>query len=59
MVNKQPGLALLVLFSVSFFFILAYDFAVLQGVQAFLELEDRFRANKDHLAHANVLATKY
>ncbi len=24
-----------------------------------MELEDRFRANKDHLAHANVLATKY
>jgi hypothetical protein len=32
---------------------------VLQGVQASLELEDRFRTNKDHLAHANVLATKY
>ena len=38
---------------------MAYDFAVLQGVQASLELEDRFRANKDHLAHANVLVTKY
>ncbi len=38
---------------------MAYDFAVLQGVQASLELEDRFRANKDHLAHANVLAAKY
>ena len=32
---------------------------MLQGVQASLELEDRFRTNKDHLAHANVLATKY
>jgi hypothetical protein len=32
---------------------------VLQGVQASLELEDRFRTNKDHLAHANALATKY
>uniref|UniRef100_A0A2N9IY35 Uncharacterized protein n=1 Tax=Fagus sylvatica TaxID=28930 RepID=A0A2N9IY35_FAGSY len=29
------------------------------GVQASLELEDRFRTNKDHLAHANVLAAKY
>jgi chromosome segregation ATPase len=38
---------------------LTYDFAVLQGVQASLELEDQFRANKDHLAHTNVLATKY
>ena len=35
------------------------DFAVLQGVQASLELEERFRADKDHLAHANTLATKY
>jgi hypothetical protein len=42
-----------------FFFIPAFNFAVLQGVQASLELEDRFRTNKDHLAHANVLATKY
>uniref|UniRef100_A0A2N9IQQ1 Uncharacterized protein n=1 Tax=Fagus sylvatica TaxID=28930 RepID=A0A2N9IQQ1_FAGSY len=32
---------------------------LLIGVQASLELEDRFRTNKDHLAHANVLATKY
>jgi hypothetical protein len=32
---------------------------VLQGVQASLELEDRFRTNKEHLAHANVLAIKY
>ena len=32
---------------------------MLQGVQASLELEGRFRTNKDHLAHANVLATKY
>uniref|UniRef100_A0A2N9GU50 Uncharacterized protein n=1 Tax=Fagus sylvatica TaxID=28930 RepID=A0A2N9GU50_FAGSY len=32
---------------------------LLMGVQASLELEDRFRTNKDHLAHANVLATKY
>ena len=32
---------------------------MLQGVQASLELEDRFRTNKDHLAHANVLAIKY
>ena len=32
---------------------------MLQGVQASLELEDRFRTNKDHLVHANVLATKY
>uniref|UniRef100_A0A2N9FHG6 Transposase (putative) gypsy type domain-containing protein n=1 Tax=Fagus sylvatica TaxID=28930 RepID=A0A2N9FHG6_FAGSY len=32
---------------------------LLMGVQASLELEDRFRANKDHLAHANVLAAKY
>uniref|UniRef100_A0A2N9H1Q6 Uncharacterized protein n=1 Tax=Fagus sylvatica TaxID=28930 RepID=A0A2N9H1Q6_FAGSY len=31
----------------------------LRRVQASLELEDRFRTNKDHLAHANVLATKY
>ena len=38
---------------------MAYDFVVLQGVQVSLELEDRFRANKDHLAHANVLAAKY
>ena len=38
---------------------MAYDFAVLQGVQASLELEDRFQANKDHLTYANVLATKY
>ena len=38
---------------------MAYDFAVLQGVQASLELEDQFQANKDHLAHANVLAAKY
>uniref|UniRef100_A0A2N9FJI8 Uncharacterized protein n=1 Tax=Fagus sylvatica TaxID=28930 RepID=A0A2N9FJI8_FAGSY len=32
---------------------------LLMGVQASLELEDRFRTNKEHLAHANVLATKY
>uniref|UniRef100_A0A2N9FLH4 Uncharacterized protein n=1 Tax=Fagus sylvatica TaxID=28930 RepID=A0A2N9FLH4_FAGSY len=32
---------------------------LLMGVQASLELEDRFRTNKDHLAHANVLAIKY
>ncbi len=38
---------------------MADDVVVLQGVQASLELEDRFRTNKDHLAHANVLATKY
>jgi hypothetical protein len=38
---------------------LADDFAVLQGVQASLELEDRFRTGKDYLAHANVLASKY
>ena len=35
------------------------DFAVLQGIQASLELEDRFWTGKDQLAHANVLATKY
>uniref|UniRef100_A0A2N9GWI1 Uncharacterized protein n=1 Tax=Fagus sylvatica TaxID=28930 RepID=A0A2N9GWI1_FAGSY len=29
-----------------------------EGSKLSLELEDRFRANKDHLAHANVLATK-
>ena len=39
--------------------VLANDFAVLQGVQASLESEDRFWTSKDHLAHANVLATKY
>ena len=38
---------------------MAYVFAVLQGVQASLELEDQFRATKDHLAHVNVLTTKY
>jgi biopolymer transport protein ExbB/TolQ len=38
---------------------LANTFAVLQGVQASLELEDRFRANKEHLTHANSLATRY
>uniref|UniRef100_A0A2N9FBG3 Uncharacterized protein n=1 Tax=Fagus sylvatica TaxID=28930 RepID=A0A2N9FBG3_FAGSY len=32
---------------------------LLMGVQASLELEDRFRANKEHLAHANSLATRY
>uniref|UniRef100_A0A2N9GDH8 Uncharacterized protein n=1 Tax=Fagus sylvatica TaxID=28930 RepID=A0A2N9GDH8_FAGSY len=32
---------------------------VLMGVQASLELEERFRTNKEHLAHANVLALKY
>uniref|UniRef100_A0A2N9HV47 Uncharacterized protein n=1 Tax=Fagus sylvatica TaxID=28930 RepID=A0A2N9HV47_FAGSY len=32
---------------------------LLMGVQASLELEERFRTNKDHLAHANVLALKY
>ena len=32
---------------------------VLQGVQASLELEERFRTTKEHLAHANVLALKY
>uniref|UniRef100_A0A2N9G0U2 Uncharacterized protein n=1 Tax=Fagus sylvatica TaxID=28930 RepID=A0A2N9G0U2_FAGSY len=31
---------------------------LLMGVQASLELEDRFWVNKDHLAHANVLAAK-
>uniref|UniRef100_A0A2N9F9C4 Uncharacterized protein n=1 Tax=Fagus sylvatica TaxID=28930 RepID=A0A2N9F9C4_FAGSY len=30
-----------------------------EGSKLLLELEDRFPANKDHLAHANVLATKY
>ena len=39
--------------------VLANDFTVLQGVQASLESEDRFWTSKDHLAHANVLATKY
>jgi ATP-dependent Clp protease ATP-binding subunit ClpA len=38
---------------------LANTFAVLQGVQASLELEDRFRATKSTLAHANNLATRY
>uniref|UniRef100_A0A2N9GZ09 Uncharacterized protein n=1 Tax=Fagus sylvatica TaxID=28930 RepID=A0A2N9GZ09_FAGSY len=32
---------------------------LLMGVQASLELEDRFRTSKEHLAHANVLAIKY
>uniref|UniRef100_A0A2N9IRC8 Uncharacterized protein n=1 Tax=Fagus sylvatica TaxID=28930 RepID=A0A2N9IRC8_FAGSY len=32
---------------------------LLMGVQASWELEERFRTNKDHLAHANVLALKY
>uniref|UniRef100_A0A2N9FW26 Uncharacterized protein n=1 Tax=Fagus sylvatica TaxID=28930 RepID=A0A2N9FW26_FAGSY len=32
---------------------------LLMGVQASLELKDRFRIDKDHLAHANVLASKY
>uniref|UniRef100_A0A2N9FNU8 Uncharacterized protein n=1 Tax=Fagus sylvatica TaxID=28930 RepID=A0A2N9FNU8_FAGSY len=31
----------------------------LMGVQASLELEERLRTNKEHLAHANVLALKY
>uniref|UniRef100_A0A2N9H2X5 Uncharacterized protein n=1 Tax=Fagus sylvatica TaxID=28930 RepID=A0A2N9H2X5_FAGSY len=31
----------------------------LMGVQASLELEERFRTTKEHLAHANVLALKY
>ncbi len=35
------------------------DSAVLQRVQASLELEDRFRTGKDQLTHANVLAIKY
>ena len=39
--------------------VLPNDFAVLQGIQASLELEDRFWTGKDHLAHANVLASKY
>ena len=39
--------------------VLTKNVVVLQGVQAFLELEERFRTNKDHLAHANVLALKY
>jgi hypothetical protein len=39
--------------------VLLNDSAILQGVQASLELEDQFRTGKDQLAHANVLATKY
>ena len=39
--------------------VLTNNIVVLQGVQASLELEERFRTNKDHLAHANVLALKY
>uniref|UniRef100_A0A2N9GX66 Uncharacterized protein n=1 Tax=Fagus sylvatica TaxID=28930 RepID=A0A2N9GX66_FAGSY len=31
----------------------------LMGVQASLELEERFRTTKEHLAHANVLALRY
>ena len=38
---------------------MAHGFVVLQGVQASWELEEWFRTNKDHLAHANVLALKY
>ncbi len=41
------------------FLVLTNNFVVLQGVQASLKLEERFRADKDHLAHSNALATKY
>ena len=44
---------------VSQLLIVTNNIVVMQGVQASLELEERFRANKDHLAHANVLALKY
>ena len=39
--------------------VLTSKIVVLQGVQASLELEERFRTTKEHLAHANVLALKY
>jgi hypothetical protein len=44
---------------VSQLLIVTNNIVVMQGVQASLELEERFRANKDHLAHGNVLALKY
>ena len=39
--------------------VLTNSTVAVQGVQASLELEERFRTNKEHLAHANVLALKY
>jgi hypothetical protein len=39
--------------------VLTNKIVALQGVQASLELEERFRTTKEHLAHANVLALKY
>lgn len=42
-----------------YLFVLANTFDVLQGLQASLKLEDRFRAKIGHLSHANTLATWY